>query len=307
MLQALILAVHASALTTAAAAAAAQPAPAAATCPPRADYAGRRKVVLAQAKLLLSGSFEAGTHYGGAVFLRDTNTFIAIALANQNASHVEDLLALLLTHQLADGDIGCAGLKLTVGNNVTGIIPKAGDDTDAETSYIQAVAQFINITGRDGILDRQVTGVIDKKTLPVWQRMQNALGYIHNPAGRFSAKHGLVWSGTTVDWGDVQTTDGAPGVAGCCDMDNKTSTVSVTVYANAMFAMAARDLATLIASRDPAAAAHWRASADSVQHNTLKQMWIPDAAGGEDAAAVGSLGKWRPHLCKEKHLHASRF
>ena len=70
-----------------------------------------------------------------------------------------------------------------------------------------SVAQFVNHTGSDSILDRNVTSVIDGSTLPVWRRLLNALGYIRSPAGRFSAKHGLVWSGTTVDWGDIQNTD----------------------------------------------------------------------------------------------------
>ena len=94
------------------------------TCPPQSDYQGRRQVVLAQAKQLLSGSFQAGSHYAGGVFFRDTNTFISVALESQNISHVEDLLALLLTRQLPDGDIGCAGLNVNKDGSVNDIIHK---------------------------------------------------------------------------------------------------------------------------------------------------------------------------------------
>ena len=58
-------------------------------CPSQSDYVGRRAVVLQHARTLLNGTFEAGTHYGGAVFFRDTNTFIGVALESQNAAHVE--------------------------------------------------------------------------------------------------------------------------------------------------------------------------------------------------------------------------
>ena len=37
-----------------------------------------------------------------------------------------------------------------------------------------------------------------------------------------------------MDWGDVQNTAKEPGVYGCCDMDNKTSTVTITAYANSV-------------------------------------------------------------------------
>merc|ERR1719201_2877394 len=56
-----------------------------------------------------------------------------------------------------------------------------------------------------------------------------------------------------------------------------------------MFVMAARDLATLIQTRDSQAASQWKSEAAQVRANVLRQMWIPD--GG-----AGNTGKWLPHL-----------
>ena len=64
-----------------------------ASCPPASNYTARREVVLGWARQMLNGSFNAGPHYGPRAFLRDTNTFVAVAL---DYSPVEDIRPFLL-------------------------------------------------------------------------------------------------------------------------------------------------------------------------------------------------------------------
>ncbi|MDQ2864481.1 MAG: hypothetical protein M3R50_12715, partial [Bacteroidota bacterium] len=69
-------------------------------------------------------------------------------------------------------------------------------ETDQETSLIQAVYKYVKATKDNSFLSETIAG----KT--VQARMSDALNFLMTK--RYSAKYGLIYGATTVDWGDVQ-------------------------------------------------------------------------------------------------------
>ena len=165
--------------------------------------------VLRMAETLVASGFTAGDSYGE-VWIRDLNTFIEISCRISDPKIVREQLLVFLKFQGQDGNI------------IDGFIPKekanvsykyrysdlaetyAGHkntvETDQESSLIQAVWKYIQVTGDEGLLTESVAGI------SVLERLEMALKYLLND--RFSEEYGLIWGATTVDWGDVQPEHG---------------------------------------------------------------------------------------------------
>jgi glycogen debranching enzyme len=131
-------------------------------------------------------------------------------------------------------------------------------ETDQESSLIQAVRKYIDVTGDHGILDE----IVGEKS--VTRRMEEALLYILQD--RWTDKYNLVKGATTVDWGDVQPETGW-GVA-----INEKTKWAVDIYDNAMYVIAIQDFlairpATYNAQRD------WVATAAAIKTNVRKYLW----------------------------------
>ncbi|MFD0793410.1 hypothetical protein ACFQZX_07255 [Mucilaginibacter litoreus] len=188
---------------------------------------------------LLKG-FSAGTSYNE-VWIRDFNTFIRGSLKVRDKQTVKDVLLLFFKIQGDDGNIvdGLVDTSKAHGGyayRYSKLLPtwaahKNTVETDQESSLVQAVKKYIDVTGDASIL----TEVIDGKT--VMRRMEDAMQYILTD--RWSARYQLVKGATTIDWGDVQPEAGW-GVA-----INKQTKWSIDIYDNAMFAIALRDLAEM--------------------------------------------------------------
>jgi glycogen debranching enzyme len=142
-------------------------------------------------------------------------------------------------------------------------------ETDQESSLVQAVYKYVRVTGDRSILRETVNG----KT--VLARLQLALDYVLSR--RFNADYGLVWGATTVDWGDVQP-EHEWGVA-----FDKSSHRAIDVYDNAMFVIAADNLAELL-RESGADSSRWSAVRDHVRSNARRYLW--------DARRH----KFRPHI-----------
>ncbi|HYE70514.1 MAG TPA: hypothetical protein VD932_03220 [Aquabacterium sp.] len=200
----------------------------------------RLPLVRAKARQLVAKELTAGTVYP-AVFIRDLNTFVEVAIETQGAAVVRNQLRLFLEHQGSDGNIP-DGIAAD-GSDFKGTV-----ETDQESSLVQAVARYVALTGDRAFLAETVRGV------PVIQRLENALLFVY--AQRWSAPHGLVWGGTRADWGDVQPED-VPGV----DLSDL-SHPSISIYDNAMLSLALADLQALAvaAGRDGSNWAERRAS-----------------------------------------------
>lgn len=194
----------------------------------------RLPLVRAKAKQLVAKEFTAGTGYP-AVFIRDLNTFVELAIEARGAPTVRSQLRLFLEHQGDDGNI-VDGINVQDGSTFKGTV-----ESDQESSLVQAVAKYVAVTGDKAFLSESVGGV------PVIERLEKALMFLYSE--RYSAPYGLIWGGTRADWGDVQPED-VPGV----DLSDA-SHPSISIYDNAMLTLALVDLRALesAAGRDAGA------------------------------------------------------
>jgi len=233
---------------------------------------------------LLSG-FSAGTSYSE-VWIRDFNTFIKGSLQVHPKEKVKAMLLMFFKIQGTDGNIvdGVVDSAKAGGGykyRYSALLPgwaahKNTVETDQESSLIQAVKKYIDVTGDSTILNE----VIGAKT--VLQRMEDALAYIQKD--RWSAKYGLVTGATTIDWGDVQPETGW-GVA----INNKTKW-AIDIYDNAMYVMAIHDF-TAMKSGNFKPRENWGTVAANIKKSVRKYLWMPAAQ------------KYLPHI----YLNGSPF
>lgn len=250
----------------------------------------RLDTIQARALGLLNG-FNAGTSYGE-VWIRDLNTFIKGSLKTHTKEEVKAMLLLFLKMQGQDGDIvdGMIDKKKVV--NGPGYEYRYADlapdwaahkntvETDQESSLVQAIRKYIDVTGDRSILDEEIGG----KTAV--RRLEESLLYILKD--RWTAQYGLVKGATTVDWGDVQPETGW-GVR----INDKTKW-AVDVYDNAMYAIAIQDFlaikpASYHTERD------WSATAADIKKNVRKYLWKTDSQ------------KYIPHLYLDGSPFPSSF
>jgi hypothetical protein len=252
-------------LGTGAAAAAPGPTYHPGSCPPQSDFAGRRTVVLGWARQLLNNSIDAGGSYGARAFLRDTNTFIDVALDYTDPSLMHPFVLGLFAGQHTNGDVGtcCVDFNATTRKplpacpldtapysndpakscNVGGFqtpFTKADVTTDAEASLVSTVFKYVRDTGHSAILEELVVSQQDHVSRTVRERLGMLLNYLGNSTGRFHDGYGLIWGGTCADWGDEQQGMHAtklpyPGGYGPTNMDPLFSTATITPYSNAMY------------------------------------------------------------------------
>jgi len=98
----------------------------------------------------------------------------------------------------------------------------------------------------------------------VRERLELAMQYVLTE--RFDATHGLVWGGTTIDWGDVQPESPRGTVL------DSASHRALSIYDNAMLLIALNDYLELV-SGDARATAHWLRVRDRLRANTRKSLW----------------------------------
>jgi hypothetical protein len=235
---------------------------------------------------LVKSGFNAGSAYSE-VWIRDFNTFIELSCETQDPRAVREALLTLIRFQGDDGDIP-DGYVLR-GNLVPGGYWRASPldsshlaykntvETDQESSLVQAVAKYVTKTGDRALLDEAVGGQT------VRSRLSHALEYLL--AKRFDSDYGLLWGGTTADWGDVQP-ESLPGI----ELDGS-SHRAIDVYDNAMFLIAIDALITL----DPVVQARWSQTAAQVRVAIRKGLWDP------------SRSKFIPHLYLEGSPFPAEF
>ena len=237
----------------------------------------RLDTVQSRALALLHG-FSAGTSYNE-VWIRDLNTFIAGSLKVHPKEEVQDMLLLFFKSQGDDGNI-VDGLVESARANIgykyrySKLLPgwaahKNTVETDQESSLIQAVKKYVDLTGDTAFLSKNVGGNT------VFGRMEAALNYILRD--RWSAKYGLVIGATTIDWGDVQPENGW-GVA-----INDHTKWAIDIYDNAMFGIAINDFLKLRPHNHPISR-DWEKLAQNLRTSVRKYLW--------DAAAK----KYKPHI-----------
>ncbi|MCF6333910.1 MAG: hypothetical protein L3J11_11565 [Draconibacterium sp.] len=214
---------------------------------------------------IVKTGFNAGDGYGE-VWIRDYNTFIELSSEVFNADVLKENLLVFFKMQGGDGNI------------IDGFIPKekvsghgydyiysdlepryAGHkntvETDQESSLIQAVYKYVQVTGDKAILDKKV----GDKT--VAERLEWAMDFLMN--NRYNKKYGLLWGATTADWGDVQP-EHDWGV-----YITKNTHYAIDIYDNAMFLIALDNLMELL----PKTKNKWLQIRNQVAENTRKYLW----------------------------------
>jgi hypothetical protein len=222
-------------------------------------------LVKTKALEVMKTGFNAGDGYRE-VWIRDYNTFIELAAQVNPKEVLKENLLVFFRMQGEDGNI------------IDGFTPKeqiakgetdfsysklepryAGHkntvETDQETSLVQSVYKYIQLTGDKTILDEKIG---DKS---VAQRLKWSMDFLMTH--RFNQQYGLIIGATTADWGDVQPEHGW-GV----DLDNNTHP-AIDIYDNAMFVIALNNLIEMM----PDAKKKWGKIKDDIAKNSRKHLW----------------------------------
>lgn len=257
------------------------------------DQKALANTILADARLdtiqkralkLLDG-FSAGSSYSE-IWIRDFNTFIKGSLQVRPKEEVKSKLLMFFKIQgddgnIVDGVVESSKAKGGYDYRYTDLLPgwaahKNTVETDQESSLVQAVKKYIDLTGDQTIL----TEIVGGKS--VLQRIEDAFAYIRKE--RWSEKYGLITGATTIDWGDVQPETGW-GVT----INDKTK-MAIDIYDNAMYVMAIHDFLAM-KPKGYKTRANWQHIADQVKRNVRRHLWIKGRQ------------KYRPHL----YLNGSPF
>ena len=221
--------------------------------------------VVEMALEIVKTGFNAGDGYGE-VWIRDYNTFIELSAAVQPAGVLKENLLVFFRMQEADGNIADGFIPLEKAEAggydyiYSELEPRyAGHkntvETDQESSLIQAVYKYLQITGDTAFLRESVGG------LSVQQRMEAALDFLVQH--RLDTLYGLLWGATTADWGDVQPEHNW-GVYLTDDTH-----FAIDVYDNAMFLIAIDNFLTMAPDRMP----YWQPLRDSVATRVKRHLW----------------------------------
>lgn len=221
--------------------------------------------VVDKALQVMKTGFNAGDGYRE-VWIRDYNTFIELAAAVNTKEVLKENLLVFFRMQGEDGNIIDGYTPASkIGKNETDFTysklePRyAGHkntvETDQETSLVQAVYKYIQLTGDKSILEENIAG----KT--VLQRLDFAMDYLMKK--KYSKKYGLIIGATTADWGDVQPEHGW-GV----DIDSNTH-FAIDIYDNAMFIVALDNLVEVA----PSMQTKWKKTRDAIAKNARKHLW----------------------------------
>ena len=234
------------------------------------------RLVKEKAKTIISSGFTAGDGYEE-IWIRDFNTFIELSCDVLDRKTIREKLLVFFKFQGTDGNIIDAYIpksKTTSGTYqyiYSELEPdlaahKNTVETDQESSLLQAVFKYIKKTGDREILQEEIGG------MKVFARMEKALDFLTNL--RFNEKYGLIWGGTTADWGDVQP-EHDWGV-----FLTESSHYSIDIYDNAMLVIALNNFIEMV----PEAGLKWSPILEKLKINIRKHLW--------DQASM----KFRPHI-----------
>jgi len=214
---------------------------------------------------VMKTGFNAGDGYRE-VWIRDYNTFISLAAQVNDKSVLKENLLVFFRMQGDDGNIidGFTPAEKIGAEKYDFIYSKlepryAGHkntvETDQESSLMQAVYKYIQLTGDRTILDEKIG---DKS---VKERLEWSMDFLMK--NRFNQKYGLLIGATTADWGDVQPEHGW-GV----DLDANTHP-AIDIYDNAMFIIALNNLMEIL----PEMKVKWGTVKKNIANNSRKYLW----------------------------------
>ena len=221
--------------------------------------------VKAKALEVVKTGFNAGDGYGE-VWIRDYNTFIELSAQVFEPSVLKENLLVFLRMQGNDGNIIDGFIpkdKVTPGGYTyiySDLEPRyAGHkntvETDHESSLVQAVYKYVQVSGDTAILKEMVG---DKS---VAERLEWSMQFLLNH--RYNGKYGLIFGATTADWGDVQP-EHDWGVYLTDDTH-----YAIDIYDNAMFLIALDNFMEMV----PQKKEQWQPVRDKIAKNTRTHLW----------------------------------
>ncbi len=226
------------------------------------------EVVYEKGLEILGTGFNAGTVYAE-TWIRDMNTFIEHSLLVIPREDVREALLRFFCFQGFDGNMIDGYVEIpndeevdyyttAVRYDMPGFaFHKNTVETDQETSLIQAIFKYIEITGDVAILVEEING------MTVLERMELMLTWLMNY--RYNQQYGLIWGATTVDWGDVH-----PNHPWGVKLD-ETAGPAIDIYDNAMFLIALDEFLEL--HDDPEVIARWKETYDQVKISIREHLW----------------------------------
>jgi glycogen debranching enzyme len=214
---------------------------------------------------IVETGFNAGDNYGE-VWIRDYNTFIELSAEVYEPKVLKENLLVFFKMQGNDGNIIDGFIPAEKVGSVrydyiySDLEPRyAGHkntvETDQESSLVQAVSKYVNITGDRSFLNEKVGGQT------VAGRLEGSMDFLMNH--RHNEKYGLLWGATTADWGDVQP-EHEWGVYLTDDTH-----YAIDIYDNAMFLIALQKMMELL----PATKEKWQPVHDKIAENARKYLW----------------------------------
>ncbi|KAA6302294.1 MAG: hypothetical protein EZS26_001407 [Candidatus Ordinivivax streblomastigis] len=226
---------------------------------------GRMKIVAEKAEALLSKGLNAGDSYNE-IWIRDLNTFIELACKVGDQAKIKESLLTFFKFQGTDGNIVDGYVKTTDARipydfYYSELAPdyaahKNTVETDQESSLIQSIAKYIEVTGDESILKEVIAG------RTVRQRMDDALRFLLNE--RYNEQYGLLWGATTADWGDIQ-----PEHEWGVNIDDN-SHLCIDIYDNAMFVIAINDLLKVDKKANKT---FWNKKKAAIKKNIRQYLW----------------------------------
>ncbi len=199
--------------------------------------------------------FAAGSDYPQ-VWIRDTATMMPYARYFYPLDDLRGMIDRFFAAQTAAGEI-------QDWVDTAGRCDKNTVESDQESSLILAAFQLA--LGDSSWLAGKIAGV--SRLL----RLDMALEWLW--LNRLDAKRGLIWSGFTADWGDVERSYADQRSIKLSDRSQRT----FSTYAQSLFIQAAEKLA-LMAERlgDKVMAGRWRQRGKAIAAECRKQLFLPD-------------------------------
>ena len=253
--------------------------------------------VCAQAEALLSRSFAAGERYPE-VWIRDFSTFLATACRLGRGEAVKEALRIFFHFQTEDGEIFDGFAPAASYADAYHLIehPQFPDlrahknsvETDQESSLVLGVCRYVRATGDADFLQEKIDG------RSVLDRLHQAMEWVRK--NRWSPAHGLVWNGTTIDWGDGQASteweEISPGVPRFPERLplltelGPHSHPALGIYTNALYTLALEALAEL--TRDSPIGDTWGRQHREHKLAVRQHLWD------------GERRKFHPHVYLER-------
>ncbi len=146
-----------------------------------------------------------------------------------------------------------------------GITDKNTVETDQESSLVQAAYQYCLWSGDFEWLNKEINGK------SILSRLEAALFYLTEH--KTVPETGLLTGAHTIDWGDVELGEADQNAI----YFDEHSLVTIDIYDQAMFVLAARQLSELFERTGSAeTAGYWAQTAETISQKARKKLWIPE-------------------------------